>query len=109
MIKWLKNLIGIDKIAHFGAGIIGWMYFKYILFRPEMVAHLIVLALGGLWEFYFWKIRKTDKFCFIDWFFVCLGALAIHSVALNSWVHSPVGYIIGLLMFLRLRQIWWPK
>ena len=106
MILELMNM-KIDKIAHFVAGILGWTYFRYIRVYPEMVAHLIILALGGLWEFYFWKIKRKDEFDFVDWFFVCLGAFAIHSIALNSWVYSPIGYLIALFMFLCLRRLWW--
>lgn len=104
-----KMKIEIDKIAHFVAGIIGWTYFRYIFAGglSEGWSHLIVFILGGLWEFYWWKIKRKDKFDFIDWGFVVLGAVAIHFIALNSWIFSPLGYLACLFIYLMLRKIWW--
>lgn len=95
-----------DKIDHFFAGIMGWMYFRYIRVYPEELSHLIIFILGGLWELYWWKIKRKDPFCFVDWFFVCFGAFAIHSIALTSWIHSPIGYLIVLYMLYRLTKLW---
>jgi len=101
--------IELDKIMHFLGGILGWMYFHYIFWGGlgEKQSHMIVFALGGLWEFYWWKIKKKDRFDFVDWGFVVLGAIAIHCIALNSWVFSPIGYLIGLMMYLCLKKLWW--
>lgn len=98
--------IEIDKIMHFLGGVIGWMYFYYICGVNERYSYIIIFILGGLWELYFWLVRK-DKFDIIDWFFVCLGAMAIHCIALNSWIFSPIGYGICLLVYLQLRKLWW--
>lgn len=95
-----------DKIDHFGAGLAGWMYFHYIWHCPEEISHLIIYILGGLWEFYFWKIKRKDPFCVIDWIFACFGAFAIHSISLNSWIHSPIGYLMVIYMIYKLRKTW---
>lgn len=95
-----------DKIDHFAAGLMGWMYLRYIRVYPEEISHLIIFALGGLWEFYWWKIKRKDPFCIADWIFVCLGAASIHLVALNSWIYSPIGYLMILYMIYRLRKLW---
>lgn len=97
--------IPLDKILHFTGGVIGWMYFHFIWGITEMKSHMIVFALGGLWELY-WKLKKRDKFCFADWIFVCFGAAAIHLVSLNSWIHSPIGYAMGLYIFWHYTKTW---
>ena len=98
--------IEIDKIMHFLGGVIGWMYFYYIWGMNERYSYMIIFILGGLWELYFWLTGK-DKFDIIDWFFVCLGAMAIHCISLHLSVYSLIGYGICLLVYLALRKLWW--
>ena len=96
-----------DKIDHFAAGLMGWMYFHYICGINVKYSYMIIFILGGLWELYWWKIKKKDKFDVVDWFFVCLGAFTIHCIATWTWIWSPIGYLITLFMYLCLRKIWW--
>ena len=98
--------IELDKIMHFLGGILGWMYFHYICGAGEKWSHIIVFILGGLWEAYFWYSKK-DKFDFIDWFFVCLGAFVIHCIATWTWIYSSIGYGICIFMYYQLKKLWW--
>lgn len=99
--------IPLDKIGHFTGGVIGWLYFRYIFWGglSEEWSHKIVFASGGLWELYWW-LKKRDKFDVVDWIFVCFGAAAIHCVALNSWIYSPIGYGMCLYIYWNLRKTW---
>lgn len=98
--------IGLDKIMHFLAGIVGWMYFHYIWNITEKQAYIVVFIFGGLWELYWW-FKKKDKFDIVDWVFVCIGAFAIWCISLHLSVLSLIGYLICLLVYLQLRKLWW--
>jgi hypothetical protein len=97
--------IEIDKLLHFVAGIIGYMYFRYIRAYPVIVSHLVVFTLGYLWEVY-WKWKINEKIDLWDWGFVCIGSIAVYLISLNSWIYSTIGYLICLFMYLKLKEIW---
>jgi len=97
--------IALDKILHFAGGVIGWLYFHFVWNMTEANSHVIILIVGGLWELY-WRIKAKEKFDVIDWLFVVLGALAIHGVATCTWLWSPIGYTMCLIIYLNYRKTW---
>lgn len=103
MIRWLKNIVWTDKIMHYVAGHLAFN--TLFLFTGNLiVAHSIIFIFNCLWE---WKWRKEEKWCWLDWISVELGAISCHLLWLKDWRVSPIG--VALMVIYALVQLWYWK
>lgn len=109
IIDWFKNVVWVDKVFHFGAGVIA--YFIFIRYTGNTILGQSIIFLGNCgWESFGYLGKKKEKWCWIDWFSVEFGAIATQMVYARSYLWSPIGFAVMLIYGLILFWYWriWP-
>lgn len=109
IIDWFDNIVWVDKVFHLVAGIIG--YFTLIHYSGSIYkSHGIILLGNCLWEYIWSKTGKKEKWCWLDWISVELGAVSTQLVYMKNWAWSPIGGVIWIAYFVLLLWYWgiWP-